>query len=168
MNIHQGAEEKLERMVAQYEQTLLHMCYMYFGDQGLAEDAVQDTFVKAYKSLPAFRGECSEKTWLIRIAMNTCHDMKRSAWFRFVDRRVAIDTLPEPAEDPAYQEEDALAETILRLPAKHKEVILMYHYQQMTLQEIAYALNVTRPAVSKRLKQAYAKLKASMEKEWNR
>ena len=43
----------------------------YLKDRTLAEDAVQETFMKAYKSLPHFRGDCSEKTWLTRILINT-------------------------------------------------------------------------------------------------
>ncbi len=123
--------------------------------------------MKAYKALPSFRGECSEKSWLMRIAFNTCHDMKRNAWFRFVDHRVTLDTLPEPISDPRYVEEDAVAQAILHLPVKYKEVILMYYYQRMTMKEISYSLNIALPTVSKRLKLAYGKLKAYMEKEWN-
>ena len=75
-------EEMLAHMVAEYEVILLRTCYMYLHDKALAEDATQETFLKAYKALDSFRGESSEKTWLMRIAMNTCRDMKRSAWFR--------------------------------------------------------------------------------------
>lgn len=64
-------EEMLAHMVAQYEVMLLRTCYMYLHDQGLAEDATQETFLKAYKALDSFRGDSSEKTWLMRIAMNT-------------------------------------------------------------------------------------------------
>ena len=64
-------EAMLAHMVAQYEVMLLRTCYMYLRDRGLAEDATQETFLKAYKALDSFRGESSEKTWLMRIAMNT-------------------------------------------------------------------------------------------------
>ena len=83
-------EELLALMVAQYEVALLRTCYMYLRDKGLAEDATQETFLKAYKALDTFRGESSEKTWLMRIAMNTCRDMKRNAWFRYMDRSVEV------------------------------------------------------------------------------
>lgn len=67
-------EEMLAHMVAQYEVILLRTCYMYLHDKALAEDATQETFLKAYKALDSFCGESSEKTWLMRIAMNTCRD----------------------------------------------------------------------------------------------
>lgn len=160
-------EEKLAQMVAQYERMLLHMCYIYLRDRGLAEDATQETFLKAYKAMPAFRGECSEKTWLMKIAMNTCRDMTRGSWFRWVDRRVALDMLPEPASEAAYRDIDALVQAIGKLPAKYKEVVLLYFYQRMTMKEVAYSLGIAVPTVSKRIKQACSKLKGMLGKEWD-
>ena len=52
------------------------MCYVYLRDMEQAKDATQETFLKAYKSLASFRGDCSEKSWLVRIAINTCRMMK--------------------------------------------------------------------------------------------
>ena len=75
-------EARISRMVKTYEKDLLRLCCMYLKDAVMAEDAVQETFLKAYKSLHAFRGESSEKTWLMRIAINVCKDMQRTAWFR--------------------------------------------------------------------------------------
>ena len=64
-------EQILTRLVEQYQLQLLKMCRMYLPDSTSAEDAVQETFIKAYKALSSFRGECSEKTWLMCIALNT-------------------------------------------------------------------------------------------------
>lgn len=64
-------EQIFERIVAQYQQPLLRMCYLHLSDRTLAEDAVQETFIKVYRSLDTFQGQCSEKTWIMKIAMNT-------------------------------------------------------------------------------------------------
>lgn len=164
MNTNISPEETLTRMVAQYEVSLLRTCYMMLRDQPLAEDATQETFLKAYKALPTFRGECSEKTWLMRIAMNTCRDMRRGAWFRHIDRRVTPETLPEPSRD-MLPEEDSLAQAILSLPVKYREVILLRFYQDLTMKEIADALNIAVSTVSKRINQACAKLEGTLRKE---
>lgn len=82
-------------MVNQYQGMLLRMCYVYLRDMEQAKDATQETFLKAYKSLASFRGDCSEKSWLVRIAINTCRDMQRSAWFRYMDRRITPEDLPQ-------------------------------------------------------------------------
>lgn len=130
----------------------------------LAKDAVQDTFVKVWRSLPKYRGDCSEKTWLMRIAINTCRDMKRNFWFRIVDRSIRLENLPEPSCNPWNEDKEIMAE-VLSLPHKQREVILMYFYHNMTTREIAQALHITQPAVIKRMQAAKAKLKTLMKEE---
>lgn len=65
-------EQRLVRLMDLYERELLGLCSLYLRDIHLAEDAVQETFFKAYQAMEEFRGECGEKTWLTRIAVNTC------------------------------------------------------------------------------------------------
>lgn len=150
-------------MIAQYEVAVLRTCYMYLRDRQLAEDAKQETFLKAYKALPTFRGKCSEKTWLMRIAVNQCRDMKRSAYFRFVDCRVAVDELPVSVQELDFGEADDLTKAIMDLPAKYKEVILLHFYQDMTFKEIADTLDIAVSTVGKRIKVACSKLGIILE-----
>ena len=158
-------EEMLAHMVALYEVALLRTCYMYLRDRGLAEDAAQETFLKAYKALDTFRGESSEKTWLMKIAMNTCRDLKRSAWFRYMDRSVEIERLPLPAQADEWTDADELTQAILKLPVKYKEVILLYFYQDMTIRDIAGVLDIGHSTVGKRIKTACRKLEKLLGKE---
>lgn len=158
----EAPEERLTRLMAQYEKDLLRLCCAYLRDRALAQDAVQETFLKAYRALPGFRGDCSEKTWLTRIAVNTCNSMRRSAWFRLTERRVPLDTLPLPAPT-AGEEGIALAQEVMLLPFKERQAVLLYFYQGMQGKEIAKALGVTRSAVSKRLKSALNKLHIALE-----
>ena len=151
-------EAILTHMVETYEVLLFRTCYMYLRDRDLAEDAVQETFLKAYRALHTFRGDCSEKTWLMRIAVNVCRDITRSMWMRFVDRRVSLDLLPEPAQEYDNWNSLDLARAIMKLPVKLKEVVLLYFYHDMTMREISEALGVSASVVSKRIKQACSKL----------
>lgn len=57
-------ETRIERMVNLYQLPLLRLCVMYLRDESQAKDAVQETFLKAYRNLDGFRGDASEKTWL--------------------------------------------------------------------------------------------------------
>ncbi len=157
-------EEALTRLVSEYQTPLLRTCYMYLKDAQLAEDAVQETFLKAYRTLPSFRGECSEKTWLTKIAMNICRDFLRGAWLRHVDRRVTPEMLPEPAA-PADAEDGELLAAVMNLPRRHREVILLYYYQEMSTQDIALALGLKRSSVSGRLQRARARLRGLLEEE---
>ena len=154
--------DALARLIAQYQTPLLRICYIQLRDRGLAEDAVQETFLKAYRKLDQFRGECSEKTWLTKIAVNTCADLRRGGWFRHVDRRVTPDMLPESAEEPARRDED-LTLAVMNLPYKLRQAITLYYYQDMGVREIAEALGIAQPTVSTRLRRGREKLRRALE-----
>lgn len=156
--------EWLENAVARWEKPILHLCYAYLGDVALAEDAVQETFFKAWKHYDQFRGEAEEKTWLMRIAINHCKDQQKSAWFRNTDRSVTPDTLPEGSE-PFTMRDDTVTRAVMSLPPKLKEVMLLRWYQGMTLEETARVLHAPRSTVNFRLKKAKTMLKAELE-EW--
>lgn len=154
--------QEFTELVKQYQTSLRRMCYAILRDEELAKDAVQETFFKAYKAMDAYRGECSEKTWLMRIAVNTCRDIRRSSWFRYMDRRVTPEDLPEPACQ-AENEDVELTLAIMRLPKHLKEVTLLYYYQDMTLRQTADALGISLSAASKRLNRAQTKLRFLLE-----
>lgn len=165
MDDRETKEAWLERAMEQYEESLLRMCFAYLGDAALAEDAVQETFWKAYRALERFRGDAGEKTWLLRIAINTCRDLRRSAWFRHVDRNVTLDVLGEPA-DPAQewsQWDDTLTQAVMGLKPKYRETVLLCWYQGLTGQETANVLKISRSAVMNRLKQAKTILRKELE-----
>lgn len=154
-------EQELVRLVETYQTSLRRMSYAILRDVDQAQDAVQETFLKAYKGWDAFRGECSEKTWLMRIAVNVCRDLKRSGWFRHLDRRITPEELPLAANPEDERVELTLA--IMRLPERLKEVVLLYYYQRMTMLEIAQALNIPQSTVSTRMKRARDELRTWLE-----
>ena len=154
-------EAMLERLVRENQVSLKRLCYLYLHDQAMAEDAVQETFLKVYRSLKDFRGEASEKTYLTRIAINTCKDMLRTGWFRHIDRRVTAEELPSRQEADPYHREVAAA--VMNLPRKLREVILLRYYEQLGVNEIAKALHISHSSVSGRLKRGRERLKKALE-----
>lgn len=72
-----AAQQRLEQWISQYADAILHVCFIYLRDASQAEDAMQDTFIKAWKHMAQWNGQ-SEKAWLMRIAVNTCRDYHRS------------------------------------------------------------------------------------------
>lgn len=157
-------DETLRRLMAEYEVPIRRMCCVYLRDADLASDAVQDTFLKAYLALDQYRGEASEKTWLMRIAVNTCHSMRRSGWLRFIDRRITLDKLPEPAIQADY----GLAELtldVMRLPQKQLDAVLLHDYQGFTVREIGEMLGVPHQTVISRLTAAHKKLRIALTED---
>ena len=154
--------EQLSRLVILYEKEMLKLCYVYLRDMTLAQDALQESFLKAYRRMDTFRGQCSERTWLTTIVINTCKDLRRSAWFRNRRTSVSPDSLPLSVPPPDDLHLD-LMNAILALPVKNREVILLKYYQGLNNQEIAKLLHLSPMAVSKRMHQAYDRLKNLME-----
>ena len=156
------ARETLDALMRQHGSRLLRLCAMNLRDASLAQDAVQDTFLKAFRQFHRFRGDADALTWLTAIAINVCRDYHRTAWFRHVDRR--MDDLPEQAANFPFQDNTVITE-VMNLPDKYREVILLRYYQDMKQKEVAAALGLTERAVRQRLHKANAILRERL-KEW--
>ena len=163
-DIQESSRSELERLMDQYGSSLLRMCTLYLKDADLAQDAVQETFIRAYRHLNDYRGESSEKTWLTAIAMNISRDMLRTAWFRHQSRSTDIDTLPEQPAGFEFPDNTVLTE-VMHLPAKYREVILLRYYEGLKLKEVASALGLSDGRVRSRLNKANELLRDRL-KEW--
>ncbi|HIU19302.1 MAG TPA: sigma-70 family RNA polymerase sigma factor [Candidatus Limiplasma stercoravium] len=157
-------QDRLERMMRLHGDALVRMCYLYLHDFALAQDAAQETFVKAWRRMGDFRGACSERTWLMRVAINTCRDIHRTAWMRHVDRGTTLDSLPEAGAEDAHPDGEVL-KAVMALPRREREAVLLRYYQEMTLEEAAQALGISQSAVKQRLQRANRRLRERL-KEW--
>lgn len=156
-------EDSVSLMVEQYSGMLVGLCTRLLQDYYLAQDAVQETFLKAYLKRDSFRGEKtgSEKAWLISIAVNVCRDQQRSRWSRMIESRISVDKLYLMSAD--MPEEKVLLYTVIcSLPQKYRDLLLMYYYQDMPVREIAAALGKSTASVYRRLKEARQILKTSL------
>lgn len=102
----------------------MRVCFIYLKDASQAEDATQETFIKAWRHMDKWDGQ-AEKAWLMRIAVNTCHDYHRSKWFRHTDRSRAFNELP-PQTMAVLPEDNALLMDVYDLPEKEKQAVLLY------------------------------------------
>lgn len=154
----------VDRLMRQYGSRLLRLCTLLLGDAALAQDAVQEAFLRAWRKYGTWRGEAEEKTWLTAIAVNICRDHRRSAYFRRIAREKDIADLPEPRADFAFPDNTVITE-VMRLPDRLREVILLRYYQNMTQKETAAALHISDRAVRQRLQRANTILRERL-KEW--
>lgn len=162
--MNEARDARLERLMDAYGTAVLNLCAMLLRDAHLAQDASQDTFVKAYRHMETLRGEGaqSERAWLMRIAVNTCRDYRRSAWWRLMRQREALEELADVAAQTDEQERGVLAQ-VQKLPAKLREAVLLYYVEEMTAPEVAQALGIRRSSVYRRLDRAKKLLKISLE-----
>lgn len=158
-------DNRLKRWIETYSDAILRTCFLYLSDQAQAEDALQDTWVKAWLHMSEYerKNVQNEKAWLMRIAINICKDYRRTAWFRHVDRRKALDELP-PRLLQVEPDEQSLSYFVRQLPEKYKQVVLLYYFQGLTQQETGEALGLTPASVLRRLRAAEKLLKEELAK----
>ena len=151
--------ESLSEWLDQYGDLINRTCCLILGDRALAEDAAQETFIRAWKSMDKFKGDASPKTWLTRIAINVCRNIRRTAWFRRNDRSVTPEELPLTANDA----DRTLFLTVQQLPEKHRQMVILRYYQGMSLDEAAKVLGISRSSAHHRLQKALKQLRIELD-----
>ena len=156
---------QIEMLIDRYGDDILRLCTAYLGDRQLAEDAFQETFVKAWKNLASFRGDSSEKTWLFRIAVNTCRDMLRTGWLRMRKRSQPFEELTAVSPTGIPAPPSPVRDAVLGLPGIYREVIVLYYDQNLNTREIAQLLHLSVNSVTTRLRRARARLQKELKGE---
>lgn len=89
----------------------------------------------------------------MRIAINTCKDMRRTAWFRNRGNTTLLEAAPEQGREDSYPD-DTVLQAVMALSDKEKQVILLRYYQGMTVPDLAKALSITVSGATSRLNRA--------------
>jgi len=114
----------------------LHMV----GNRQDAEDAVQETFVKAYRSIGGFRGQCEIGTWLCRILINICYDVIRKRRREVDPEEVQVDNRPGPTREIALKA--AIECALKRIHWSRRMVFVLFEIEGLRHSEIAAVLDV--------------------------
>lgn len=154
------SNETMTALVEKYGDEMLRLAMLYLSSREQAEDAVQDSFIKIFRS---GREDALNKSFVMRVLVNTCKDYLKSGW----NRRVELPgELPEGESAwgcPQQNETGALRSAILGLPVKYREVIILRYYEGLTVNEIARILCAPQPTVSVRLRRACTLLEKRLE-----
>lgn len=158
-----GDPAAADELIKLYYPDILRYCLWHAPDRSLAEDAAQETFLKAIRYFDRYAHKGKFKPFLYRIAANTCIDMQRK------NNRPDI-PLEEMAVDPGRLEpafenihaDMAVRQLVSSLPKQQREIVLLRFSQDLTLREIAEATGQPLRTVQTRLRAALKKLKAEM------
>jgi RNA polymerase sigma-70 factor (ECF subfamily) len=162
-----GDADAFGQLVDSYQKAVYNLCYRMLGDPYEAEDAAQETFLRAFKSMERYDRSRPFSTWLLSIAAHHCIDLIRK-------RRMTV----LPLEDLPYQEiEDSLPGPEVSLVAREDQrnvqvvlsslnptdraSVIMYYWYDLSYEEIAQALGLTTSAVKSRLHRARRELAES-------
>ena len=156
-------EAELTRMMDEWGGLVLGLCAVTLKDGHLAQDAAQETFVKAWSHRADWPNLQNRRAWLARIAVNTCRDMQRGGWFRHVTRKQTLDDLSGLAAPETSQRE--VMEAVNALPREQRQIVLLRFWQNLSGEEIAECLGLSRSAVYRKMDKAKKNLRLTLEGE---
>jgi RNA polymerase sigma-70 factor (ECF subfamily) len=163
-----GDLDAFEILVRRHQQRIFRLALRITGSRPDAEDAAQESFLQAWRSLRRFRGDSSFSTWMHRIATNRCLNLIAAR----PTQSMLPDTLPAAAEgDPAtiiegHERMEALQRGVQALPAEARAVLVLREFQGLRYEEIADVLDITLPAVKGRIHRARLQLIEAMS-QWH-
>jgi RNA polymerase sigma-70 factor (ECF subfamily) len=131
---------ELEQLYHTHGARLMSIAWHMLGSRHDAEDAVQETFVKAFRAVERFQGQSGIGTWLCRILINVCHDQRRRRGREVDPEEAALEDHAAPGHEPALKV--ALEAALRRIPPKHRMVFLMFEAEGMRHAEIAEVLEI--------------------------
>ncbi|HET7578351.1 MAG TPA: sigma-70 family RNA polymerase sigma factor [Bacillales bacterium] len=154
------SEQAMEELMETYGQKITRLAYTYVKDRGKAEDIAQEVFIKCFTKLNQFRGEAALKTWIYRVTVNLCKDELKSWHARkmtLTDRIGSVIKGGEPSPEFSVVqrfEEENLGEAVMALPVKYREVIILYYYEDFSIDEISRLTGIRQATVKTRLRRA--------------
>ncbi|HVE62253.1 MAG TPA: sigma-70 family RNA polymerase sigma factor [Mycobacteriales bacterium] len=158
-----GATEFLQ-MVREHDPMLRALAWRLLGDVHLMDDALQEAYLKAFRSREAFRGDSAVGTWLYRITYNVCLDMVRARARRPADplevAAEAASSAPDPADVAASRTD--LAAALAALPADQRIAVLLVDAEGMDYAAAADVLGVAPGTVGSRVSRGRAALRAAL------
>jgi len=163
-------ELQFNELVQKYSEQLYWHVRNIVGSHEDADDIVQETYIKAWKALPTFRGESSPSTWLWRIATNEALSFLRKQKVRAALRFESLDAAAERIidSDPWFNGDEAqrrLAKAIFRLPEKQRLVFCMRYFEEMSYEDIAAVTGTSAGALKASYHIAAEKIKGLMQLE---
>lgn len=163
-------EEQITEMFMKYSDEILRLCLLYLKDYHLAEDALQETFLRITKHIGSFRGQSSEKTWIVRIAINVCKTIltakQKEEAESFAGEEWEHFSLVEQGRDDLERilQRSVVSQGVMQLEEKYREVIILYFYQELKLREIAKITGDPMTTVAYRLRQGKKLLRKVLER----
>jgi RNA polymerase sigma-70 factor (ECF subfamily) len=129
---------------------------MYLRNRADAEDAVQEVFLRLYRTDTRFNEEEHVKAWLLKVTANYCRSLLKSPWHK---RVLPTDTIVAEIHD---EDEQNVVREVLALPAKYRDAIYLFYYEGYSTAEISRLLNEKEPTVRTRLGRGRALLKTQL------
>lgn len=163
--VQEGDIDAFGELVSRYEVKLKRYARKFLARDDDVEDLVQDVFIKAYENIQSFKSNLRFSPWIYRIAHNAfVNELRRkSKWGMVFDSDAMLPLMPasETADEETLKIElKTEAEGLIEmLPAKYREVVVLYHFEELSYEEISDVLHIPTSTVGVRMNRARKKLK---------
>lgn len=155
-------DRPFQELFRRYQSVVWRVCYSYMRNREDAEDLTQEVFFKVYRSLHQFEGRSSFKTWIYRVAMNTCQNEIRRRGRRPKEAETEMETIAEiipsgQSVEKVYQDQykrEVLAEALASLDPGVSEILYMKDMEERPYNEIADMLDIGVSAAKMRVQRA--------------
>jgi RNA polymerase sigma-70 factor (ECF subfamily) len=159
-----GDKEAFTALVVQLGDRLYSVAYRILRDAGRAEDAVQQTFLIAWRELPSLRDESRLEAWLYRLLVNACYaELRHTRRWQPGLRLVSLDVPSEDDAQLSVADRDELERAFRRLSGEQRAVLVLHHYVGLSGAEIGTALGLSPGTVRSRLHYARQLMRAAIE-----
>jgi RNA polymerase sigma-70 factor (ECF subfamily) len=152
-----GDERALREVFEVHEPLLRKLIYRNLGSREDAEELAATTFLRFWRSAHRYRGSCSLRSYLTRIALNLCHDASRK-------RRPPLASEPSGTPSEEHPWAERIRQGLLRLEREDRELLSLYYLEDLDYREICESLGITYDVLRTRLVRARKKLRSTVEK----
>ena len=157
-----GERDAFRALFETYQDRIYSIALRFSGDEALAMDIAQDTFLKLFSSMAEFRGDSSFGTWVYRLVVNSCLDHKRRSWrlIPMADEVMAVLRAPGDALHGLLHSEmrGRVQGAVEKLPADQRIVVVLRYTEGLAYEEIAEVLGCSVGTVASRLNRAHKAL----------
>lgn len=151
----------IERLVRDYYASVFRFCARRIGEEA-AQDAAQETFVTAHKSLKRFEGRSSELTWLLGIAHNHCRNLARKRKIEPCGLECWVEVASPGDIESQVVDRQALIEALARLTPEQRDALILHEIEGLRYAEAAEILGVPEGTVKSRLHYAFIELRKTL------
>ena len=152
------SEQEFARMVRTHKSTIYTVCYMFSNDEDEVADLFQEVLIRVWRGLPSFNGKSDVKTWIYRIALNTCISIDKKKK-RHPESRLSMDINLFADKDKETEQVSMLHKRISRLQPFDRAIVLLW-LENISYEEIGAIVGISAKNVSVRLVRIREQLKA--------